>query len=457
MPLALDLVYLVVAVIALPWVIWRKLAGGRPVAAPAARFLGRTRLAARLPGSKRVWLHGVSVGEVQLLATVATELNRQAEAAGLAVDCVVSSSTTTGLAVAERRFGAGQIFPCPLDFSWAVRRVLQQVDADLLVLGELELWPNLLRAAADRGLPVVVVNGRMSPRSFRGFSRVRILAAAMLKRVRLVLARSKEDAERFTRLGAPRVTTVGSLKFDGVSGDRQATPVQRLRQLVGFNSPTPVLLAGSTQEPEEALAVAAFLALRPRHPALRLILVPRHAERTRALASWLAERLREPDGKGIRWMRRSDLDSGDQPSPPTDILLVDVTGELAGWWGVATIAFVGGSLDGRRGGQNMLEPAAYGAAVCFGPHTRNFRTEVAELLAADAARVVTDGESLTAFVARCLAEPAFADTLGKHARGVVDDNRGGTAATVSHLLALLSDDSQLPVVGNGQNTDTEGS
>jgi len=446
--LALDLAYLVATVIALPWVLWRKLSGGRPVAAPLDRFLGRTAIGPPAPGSRRIWLHGVSVGEVQLLATVAAELNRQAGAAGLMVECVVSSSTTTGLAVANHRFGPDRTFPCPLDFSWAVGRVLRQVEPNLLVLGELELWPNLLAAAAERGVPVAIVNGRMSPRSFRGFSRVRPLAAAMLGRVRLVLARSPEDAERFTALGAPEVEAVGSLKFDGVGGDRQAEPVRRLRQLAGIGPTTPVFLAGSTQEPEEALAVDTFVTLRPQHPALRLILVPRHAERAAALASWLDERLRQPDASGLRWNRRSQLDEQGQPGPTADILLVDVTGELAAWWGVATIAFVGGSLDGVRGGQNMLEPAAYAAAVCFGPHTRNFRNEVARLLAADAARVVTDGVSLTAFVGHCLAEPDFAAAMGERARGVIDANRGGTATTVSHLLRLLPGDSPLPVVGS---------
>jgi 3-deoxy-D-manno-octulosonic-acid transferase len=452
--LALDLAYLVVAVIALPWVLWRRLAGGRPIAAPLARFMGRVEIAPRPAASRRVWLHGVSVGEVQLLATVAAELKRQAEEAGRQIDCVISSSTTTGLALADRRFGRDRTFPCPLDFSWAVRRVLRRVEPDLLVLGELELWPNLLAAAASRGVPVAIVNGRMSPRSFRGFSRVRPLAAAMLSRVRLVLARSQEDAQRFTALGAPTVQAVGSLKFDGVSGDRQAEPVCRLRQLAGLGPPTPVLLAGSTQEPEEALAVATLVALRPRHPALRLVLVPRHAERAGTLASWLNERLRQPDAEGLRWDRRSQRAEEAQPEPPADILLVDVTGELAAWWGVATVAFVGGSLDGVRGGQNMLEPAAYAAAVCFGPHTRNFRSEVTELLAANAAQVVSDGESLTAFVGHCLDDPSFAAGMGERARRVIDANRGATATTVSHLLRLLPGDSPLPVAGGGQNPDT---
>lgn len=446
MPLAFDLVYLVATAIALPWLLWRRLGGGRPVAAPWQRFIGRVTVAKRSLDSRRVWLHGVSVGEVQLLATVVAELSRQADEAGQAVDCVVSSSTTTGLEVAARRFGEDRVFPCPLDFSWAVGRGLDTVRPDLLVLGELELWPNLLAAAAARGVPVVVVNGRMSPRSFRGFSRVRPLAAAMLSRVSLVLARSAEDAQRFTALGAQSVAPVGSLKFDGVTGDSQAEPVRQLRELAGFGSATPVFLAGSTQEPEEALAVNAFLTQRLSHPALRLVLVPRHAERAATLAEWLRGRLQEPDAIGIGWQRRSRISPATAGST-ADILLVDVTGELAAWWGLATVAFVGGSLGGGRGGQNMLEPAAYGAAVCFGPDTRNFRTEVAELLAADAAVVIPDGKGLTQFLGRCLDDPAFAAALGRAARRVVDRNRGGTAATVGRLLAALPPDSPPPVVG----------
>ena len=454
LPRALDLGYLLVAAVALPWVLWLRLGGGRPVAAPGARFLGRVSVPPRPPGSRRIWLHGVSVGEVQLLATVARELSKQACDAGFRVDCVVSSSTTTGLDVAAQRFGADRVFPCPFDFSWAVGRVVRQVDADLLVLGELELWPNLLAAAACRGLPVAVVNGRMSPRSFRGFCRVRPLAAAMLSQVSLVLARSQEDADRFTALGAAAVVAVGSLKFDGVGGDRQSEPVRRLRQLAGLAAETPVLLAGSTQEPEEALAVASFLALRPRHPDLRLILVPRHAERAAGLAGWLSQRLAAADATGIRWLRRSQLG---EAGGAFDILLVDVTGELASWWGAATVAFVGGSLDGSRGGQNMLEPAAYGAAVCIGPHTRNFRTEVAELLAADAVAVVADGAALTAFVGRCLADPGYAAGLGTRARGVVDRNRGGTSLTCERLLELLAGNSLPPVVGRCEKRDTAAS
>jgi 3-deoxy-D-manno-octulosonic-acid transferase len=426
--MALNLLYLLAAVLALPWVAWRKLSGGRPVAAPWTRFTGVIEPPPPATGP-RIWLHGVSVGEVQLLAGLAAELRRQAEAAGRPVDCVVSSSTTTGLEVAARRFGPGRAFPCPLDFTWAVEGVLDRVRPDLVVLGELELWPNLLAGVARRGIPIVVANARMSERSAAGYARIAPLVRRMLGRVDAVAARSPDDAARFTALGAPRVVVAGSMKFDGVRGDREAPDVARLGALAGFNSQDTVFLAGSTQDPEERLALEAFRALHQAHPRLRLVIVPRHVERAAEITALL-------DGSGFRWQRRSRLDA-DGSDPAARILLVDTTGELSAWWGTAAIAFVGGSLDGRRGGQNMLEPAAYGAAVCFGPHTRNFTREVETLLGADAACVVADGAALHAFVQRCLADPAWARALGSRAAATVAAHRGATATTARLILGRL--------------------
>jgi 3-deoxy-D-manno-octulosonic-acid transferase len=425
----LDVVYLVVALVALPWVAWRRLSGGRPVAAPWRRFVGWVGLGPPAAGVERIWLHGVSVGEVQLLASLAAELERQAEAAGRRIECVISSSTTTGLEVAARRFGPERAFPCPLDFTWAVSRALDRVRPAAVVLGELELWPNLLAAADRRGIPVVVANARMSAKSFAGYSRIRPLVERMLGRITVISGRSPEDAGRFAALGGRDVRVTGSMKFDGVRGDRTAPEVRRLRDLAGFAADDVVFLAGSTQAPEERLATETFLAVREAHPALRLVIVPRHVERTAEIAALL-------DTLGLHWQARSRLDA-DGVDPAARVLLVDTTGELGWWWGTATIAFVGGSLDGGRGGQNMLEPAAYGAAVSFGPHTRNFRAEVARLLATDAAVVVDDGPALTAFVTRCLAEPAWAESLGRRAAAVVAAQRGGTAATARLVLETL--------------------
>jgi 3-deoxy-D-manno-octulosonic-acid transferase len=369
------------------------------------------------------------VGEVQLLAALAAEIGRQAEAAGWKVECVISSSTTTGLEVAAKRFGAERAFPCPLDFTWAVDRVLDRVRPDLLVLGELELWPNLLARVRRRGVPIVVANARMSERSAAGYARIRPLVRRMLARVGLVVARSQADADRFAALGAPAVMVTGSMKFDGVIGDRQGPDVARLRSLAGIAADDVVFLAGSTQAPEERLAAEAFLAERAAHPRLRLVIVPRHVERSAEIGTIL-------DGLGLAWQARSRIEQ-EGADPAARVLLVDATGELAWWWGTAAIAFVGGSLDGKRGGQNMLEPAAYGAAVSFGPHTRNFKDEVARLLAADAAVVVADGDDLRHFVARCLRDPAWAAGLGARAAGFVAAQRGATATTARLILDRL--------------------
>jgi 3-deoxy-D-manno-octulosonic-acid transferase len=424
----LNLLYVVVCLLALPWVVWRRLSGGRPVAAPWVRFTGAIAPPPPARGA-RIWMHGVSVGEVQLLAVLAAEIRAQAETAGRAVDCVVSSSTTTGLEVAGKRFGPERSFPCPLDVTWAVNRVLDRVRPDLVVLGELELWPNLLTSITRRRIPVVVANARMSARSAAGYGRIAPLVRHMLGRVDLVTARSAEDGARFTARGAPHVVVVGSMKFDGVRGDRDADDVARLRALGGFTPDDTVFLAGSTQAPEEQLAIDALLSLRATHRGLRLVIVPRHVERAAEIGRLL-------DKSGVRWQPRSRLAAPAAPGSDT-VLLVDTTGELAWWWGVATVAFVGGSLDGHRGGQNMLEPAAYGAAVCFGPQTRNFAAEVATLLAADAARVVADGSALTGFVDRCLRDPRWAAALGARARETVARQRGATATTARLILVRL--------------------
>jgi len=439
----LNAFYLVAFVALLPWVAWRKLSGGRPVAAPWTRFTGGIPPLPRCSaGVSRIWLHGVSVGEVQLLSVLAAEIRRQADAAGRSVDCVISSSTTTGLDVAAKRFGPDQTFPCPLDFTWAVNRVLDRVRPDLLVLGELELWPNLLACAHARGIPVVVANARMSEKSEKGYDRIRPIVRRMLGKVSLVIARSQEDADRFASFAPPGgcdVIVTGSMKFDGVKGDRQAAEITRLRQLAGFHDDDVVFLAGSTQAPEEQFALDAFRAVALAHPRLRLVIVPRHVERTPEIVALL-------DRSGLRWQLRSRLgppdvslsDASRPADPAARVLLVDTTGELGWWWGTAAIAFVGGSLDGKRGGQNMLEPAAYGAAVSFGPHTRNFRDEVRRLLSADAAVVVADGRELTGFVRQCLENEAFAAALGRKAADLVASQRGSTAATAGAILQRLS-------------------
>jgi 3-deoxy-D-manno-octulosonic-acid transferase len=424
MPYLLNLVYLALLAAVMPWLVWRSIRQGKYREGFAAKLFGRVPRRDSL--GRCVWLHAVSVGEVNLLAT----LIRQIRACRPDWECVVSTTTVTGMALARKRYADLCVFYCPLDFSWAVRAAAGRVRPDLLVLAELELWPNLVRAARERGARVAVINGRLSQQSFRGYRWIRPLVARVLKTLDLVAVQDETYAQRFRQLGArpETVHVTGSMKYDGAQTDRRNPATERLRRLAGFADGAPVFLAGSTQEPEEALSLAAWQSLRTEWPALRLVLVPRHRERFETVARLL-------ENSGVAWQRRSKLEA-EGPRAAARVLLVDAIGELGAWWGTARVAFVGGSL-GSRGGQNMIEPAAYGAAVSFGPNTQNFRDIVAAMLAHDAAAVVRDGGELTAFVRRCLADPAYADALGRRAADLVRRQLGATARTLDLLEALL--------------------
>jgi 3-deoxy-D-manno-octulosonic-acid transferase len=422
--LLIDAAYLLLLMAASPWLAWQAVRKGKYREGFAAKFWGA--VPRRTSERRCVWLHAVSVGEVNLLVPLVAEIERRWPDC----DCVISTTTMTGMALARSRFARLSVFYCPLDFSFAVRRALRRIRPDLVVLAELELWPNLIAAARRADARVAIVNGRLSERSLRGYLRIRPLVARTLARIDLIAAQTDQYAQRFKAIGArdEAVRVTGSIKFDGASSDRKNPETLRLRSLAGIADGDDVLLAGSTQEPEEALALAAFCRLKDQFPRLKLVLVPRHPERFGRVADLLA-------GSGLLWQRRTDLDVGPADASAR-ILLVDKIGELKSWWGAAHIAFVGGSI-GSRGGQNMIEPAAYGCAVSFGPNTQNFRDVVGLLLAADAAVVVHDGAELTAFVEKCLRDSVFATDLGARAQRVVLSQLGATARTVDLLAELF--------------------
>jgi 3-deoxy-D-manno-octulosonic-acid transferase len=428
----LNLLYLAALTLAFPWLLYQRLRYGKYREGWDAKFWGR--LPRRTGDNPCLWLHAVSVGEVNLLAPLLERWERSHPDWHI----VISTTTQAGYALAKKKYSPRAVIYCPLDFSWAVRRAMRRIRPTLLVLTELELWPNLIAAARNRGAKIAVVNGRLSEKSYRGYRRIRFFLRGVLARIDLLAVQNREYAERFVAL-SPKSKTIhvtGSIKFDGARTSRDSDHTLRLARLAGITDRDVVFLAGSTQDPEESLALSVFERLAPEFPRLRLILVPRHPERFEDVATLL-------DKSGIAWQRRSRLSPDScplTPAPvaPSRVLLVDAVGELGHWWGAAQIAFVGGSLT-NRGGQNMIEPAGYGAAVSFGPNTWNFRDVVTLFLEHEAAVVVRSREELEAFVRRCLTDAAFADDLGHRAQELVLQQQGAADRTIELLEQLVRD------------------
>lgn len=426
MPYLLNVAYVCLLVLYSPVLLYKSWTTGKYRDGWAAKLLGR---APRRFGDRPcLWFHAVSVGEVRLLRPLIEEVGRRRPD----WDIVVSSTTPTGLALARLDYPDLVTFYMPLDFSWAVRRAVSRVRPSVLALVELELWPNLIGAAKASGARVSVINGRLSARSHRGYRRIRWAMGPTLWRIDGVAAQTQEYASRFVDLGVPaeRVSVTGSVKYDGLEADRDNASTTALRKDLGLSPSNLVFVAGSTMEGEEAASLAAYRAARATHPTLRLILVPRHAERFDKVAKWLLE-------QGERLVRRSRPGEvlGTGPSP--SVYLIDTIGELSAVWGLADVAFVGGSLFPGRGGQNMMEPAAYGASVLFGPHTENFKDAVEGLLGRNAARVVEDSADLAEALRADLDDPETADSRGQAARAFVLAQNGASSRTLAELDRLV--------------------
>ena len=426
MPYLLNAVYLAAFTLALPWLAYRRAVLKKDRGGWGEKLLGT--LPHRSGDKSCVWLHAVSVGEVLQLPGLIAGLRRRRPD----LNFVLTVGTATGHAVAVEKFPDLAVHRPPLDFTWAVRNAVRRVRPDLLVLVELEVWPNLIRAADAAGVPVAVVNGRLSTNSFRGYRRLRPVLRSTFARLSLAAVQTDEYADRFAALGTPRgrVAVTGSIKYDGVRTDPGDPRTRELRRAFGLRPGEPVLVAGSTGDPEEAIVLDAHARLRSEFPALRLLIVPRHRERFDAVARLITAR-------GESLIRRSGAaTTHHSPTHHSPTLLLDTLGELSAAWGLATVAFVGGSLN-ERGGQNVLEPAGCGAAVLFGPNTRNFRDITDRLLAADAAAVVTDAVSLADTTAALLRDDGGRAAMGARARDLVLANRGATADTADRLCGLL--------------------
>lgn len=442
----LNAVYAALLSLLSPVVLWKMIRHGR------YRRGWKQKLMGWLPqfsaDQRVVWFHAVSVGEVLLLQKVVQQFKtQQSSRANDDLQILITTSTDTGFELATSRFPDCTVSWFPLDFSWAVNNALRRVSPELVVLVELELWPNFLMACAKRNVKTALINARMSDRSFRGYSRIRRLVEPLFSQFALIANQNADYAKRLQDLGAnPEVSVViGSVKFDGVAGDRLSPATAKLRALFGLQPQDTVLIAGSTQAPEERMALEAWQQLQPKYPHLKLILVPRHRERFDEVAQLVA-------ANGTQLVRRSQLPdaaddcplalslSAQQTTASDAVILLDTIGELAACWGLADIAFVGGSF-GSRGGQNMLEPAAYGAAVLVGPNTSNFKDIVNGLLQADAVQQLQTTADMLPVVSELLQNAERQRSMGAAAKQFVGSQQGAVSRTVQLLHNVL----ELPV------------
>lgn len=426
----LNLAYLSAAILAAPWLLYRRVVLKKRLGDWRQKFLGS--LPQRDSERPCIWLHAVSVGEVVQLRPVLEQLTAQLPH----YELWISTTTVTGHEVAQKLYPQHTVCYFPIDLTWSVASALDRVRPSAIVLVELELWPNFIAAAKHRQIPILLINGRVSDRSYRSYRWIRPLLRRILPQLQVIAVQNQTYAHRLVDMGArpQQVTITGSIKFDRIETNRRNARTQEIGQSFGLLADETLLIAGSTQAPEEELALAAYRALHSEFPKLRLMLVPRHQERFEEVAA-LIQRESWPI------LRRSRIGSN-AATADRAVMLLDTLGELSACWGLADIAFVGGSLS-RRGGQNMIEPAGYGAAVLFGPHTHNFKDVVALLLDADAARIIPTPDAFTTTIRELLLDPQRAADMGCRAQQLVTTQRGATQQTVNLILAAVTPITQI--------------
>ncbi|HIJ83056.1 MAG: Three-deoxy-D-manno-octulosonic-acid transferase domain protein [Magnetococcales bacterium] len=378
----------------------------------------------------RIWIHAVSVGETLAAQGLVGALRQK----NPDFELVLSTVTKTGRQMArEKLTGVAYIFHLPVDLPWVTRRVMERIRPTMMIIMETELWPSLFASAAERQVPVVIVNGRISPGSFKNYKKARFFMRRLLAPVRLFVMQSAMDAQRIETIGATkgRIRVSGNIKYDQALIRPSAAAMAEMEQKIG-RTRDPVMLAASTHPGEEETILRVYRRLRENHPQLRLIVVPRHPERAGQVTTliknhgWDVQPISQSHGL---WENK--------------VLLVDQVGWLTRIYGISRLVYMGGSLV-AHGGQNMLEAAAWELPTAFGPHTFNFKDVSRLLLEAEAAFLVQNEEDLFQAFARLLAEPDTLKNMGQAARQVVETNAGALSRTMQEIHAILEEQGYAP-------------
>ncbi len=415
---------LLLLVLGLPWMVARRLRGRED--APLGARLGRV---APLPPATgpRVWLHAVSVGETLALRALVRALGEGTPSC----DVVLTVTTVKGLETARETYGRrAVVLPSPVDVSFAVERMFDAIHPDVLVLAECELWPNLLRVARRRGVPVVVVNARLSARSV---SRYRVLAALfpwVFRSPERWLAQTPDHARRLEEVGVPpaRIDVAGNVKADNVSVEDPSPTRERVRRELGISEAAGVVVAGSTHPGEHDVLIRRFVPVAAAHPEARLVIAPRHMER-------VADVVAACEAAGLRhalWTRRESPENSG-----ASVWIVDVMGQLANLYAAADLAFVGGTWV-PVGGHNPLEPCRFGIPVVVGTWVASIRDVVALLSEAGSLDVVADEEDLARRLRDVAEHPSEVRRRGSSAAGVIERSRGATARAEAAIRDVLA-------------------
>ena len=420
-----SLLLAMVAVVMAPWWLYRVTASDRDWLRQRVSGVPEA-VKATVSGKRVIWVHAVSVGEV----LASTRLIAELEAAlGVGWVVVISTTTKTGQALAKEKFGAGRVFYMPLDFAFAVKPVMKALKPAALVLIESEMWPRILHEFRKAGAPVIVVNARVSDRSFGRSMKVRWLWSRVLRRSTLWLAQSEEDARRLVEMGAsPSAVKVGgNLKYD-VRAAKVSAVAERIKEAAAGR---PIVVVGSTVAPlneksfaEEELVIKAWEGrVREEFGAL-LVIAPRHPERFAQAEAAVKE---------FSYAKASDWGAA---KGRLDVVLLDTIGDLAAVYGVADVAFVGGSLI-KRGGHNPLEPAQFGVPVVMGPSFENFRDMVTKMQEAKGICLVKGVDQLEEVMVGMLRDREAARAMGERGRQVFEAQQGATARAVEAIVGMV--------------------
>ncbi|MHC4075991.1 MAG: 3-deoxy-D-manno-octulosonic acid transferase [Planctomycetota bacterium] len=424
-----DFIYLLVAIGIGPVVVYRMVRYGRYRSGWANRF---GRIFRKDPALRKcIWLHAVSVGEVNATKTIVRELENKFSD----YEIVITATTDTGFARAASLFGANhKVCYFPLDFSCIMHRAFHNIHPSICLLMELEVWPNFVQIARRLGIPVVVVNGRISDKSFEKYEKVRPIAEQIFSKLSLVLAQTDEYARRFREIGCSRkkVIVTGSLKYDTAQITDKVEGADTLAAQLGIKR-AKLWVAGATGNDEEQILLDVYRNLKQQKQFknLRFVIVPRKPERFDEVAQLIEQ-------AGLPLIRYSRMKEGEtRPSDKKAVILGDTMGDLRKFYSLATIIFVGRSLV-PMGGSDMAEAAALGKCTIFGPHAFNFKQTVDVLLADEGSIMVKDRQELLETMQKCLTEPDFAKEIARNGQEVIRKNQGATEKTIEQIAKFLS-------------------